>query len=113
MLKTKLVVLGLLAVCAPVSFGKEVTVTIDRVAKVGGAQLQPGLYRVEIGKSDVVFVNSQTNKSVKVPAKIETGNQTFRGTMLDYSKAAGDNVLKDIEVGGSKQTVQFETGQGN
>jgi phosphoribosylformylglycinamidine (FGAM) synthase-like amidotransferase family enzyme len=74
---------------------------------VGTAQLAPGEYKVKVDGSNAIFTETQHGKSVTVPVKVENGDKKFDATTVDSSKQGDMDQIKTIDLGGSKQKLQF------
>jgi hypothetical protein len=89
------------------SAAKTYHITLDSAAKVGSVELKAGNYAVKVQGSNAVFTNEDTDKSFTAPVKVEDGSQKFDQTAVDTSAASGQNVIQDIQLGGSNTKLDF------
>jgi len=85
---------------------KKYEISLTAPAKAGSVQLAAGNYQVEVAGDKVVFINSR-NKSVSVPAKMETGKMKFNSTAVESSQKSGEQVIDAIDLGGTNTKVEF------
>lgn len=98
-------VLALFTLC--VASAKTYSVSFSAPAKVGTAQLKAGDYQIKIDGSKITFIDVKTNKGVTTDGKIENVTKSFDGTRVETTTQGDTNVVKDIEVGGSKIKIEF------
>jgi len=80
-------------------------VNIDQPTWVGGTQLKPGDYKVEIeGDKAVMKIGKNV---IEVPAKIENADKKFDTTTTRVTTVNNRQSLKEIRVGGSTMRVLF------
>jgi hypothetical protein len=104
----KLFTVGILAVCSlTIVSAKSYELTLSSVTKVGSVQLKAGQYTLKVTGNNAVFTDVETAKSFTTPVKIETTDTKFDTTRVDASKDGGTDVVKDIELGGSKTKLEF------
>jgi hypothetical protein len=104
----KLFTVGILAVCSlTIGFAKDYEVTLSSVTKVGSVQLKAGDYTLKVNGANAVFTDVESAKSFTVPVKVETSDKKFETTQVNASKDGGTDVVKDIELGGSKTKLEF------
>jgi predicted component of viral defense system (DUF524 family) len=89
------------------AFAKSYDVSFSSVTKAGSVQLKPGDYRLTVDGSKATFTDVKSAKSVTTDVKVENADKKFDQTRVDSSNDAGTNVVKDIELGGSKIKVDF------
>lgn len=80
-------------------------ITLYKAAVIGGNQLAAGEYRLQIGDAKVTF--SMDRKSIEIPAKIETAQKKFENTEIQFDGANSQNVVKQINLGGTKTFLIF------
>lgn len=104
----KLFTVGMLAVCSlTIASAKSYEFALSGVTKVGSVELKPGQYTVKVTGSNAVFTEVDTAKSFTTPVKVQSGDKKFETTRVDASKEGGTDVVKDIELGGSKTRLDF------
>ena len=87
--------------------GKTYNVTLSKAAKVGSLQLVAGNYQLKVDGANAVFTEVETSKSFTTPVKVESTDKKFDTTQVNASKEGGTDVVKDIELGGSKTKLDF------
>jgi hypothetical protein len=104
----KLFTVGILAVCSlTIASAKSYEFTLSGVTKVGSVQLKPGQYTVKVTGANAVFTEVETAKSFTTPVKVENTDKKFDTTQVNASKEGNTDVVKDIELGGSKTKLDF------
>lgn len=77
------------------------TVQIYSPAKLNGAELKPGEYKVELKNDTAVFW--QGKKSMEAPVKVETGSARYGTTSVKFDNGA----IQEIRVGGTNKKLVF------
>jgi VCBS repeat-containing protein len=104
----KLFTVGILALCSlTIASAKNYELTLSSVTKVGTLQLKPGQYTLKVDGDKAVFTYLETSKQFTTQVKVEATDKKFDTTRVDASKADGVDVVKDIELGGSKTRLEF------
>lgn len=99
---------GVLTV-ATVSFAsaaKTYEITIAGPAKAGSVQLKPGQYRLKVDGSNATFTGEGV-KNATTPVKVVTTDKKVETTIVNAQKEGDTEVIKDIELGGSKTKIEF------
>ena len=78
-------------------------VTIGDPTWVGGNELKPGEYTVQVEGNKAMIKNGKN--VVEVPAKVETASKKYGATTLLTSSAGGKNNLEEIDVGGTATKI--------
>jgi hypothetical protein len=78
-------------------------VTIGDPTWVGGKELKPGEYVVQV-EGDKAMIKNGKNV-VEVPAKVETTAKKYTSTTLLTSSAGGKTNLEEIDVGGTTTKI--------
>jgi hypothetical protein len=86
---------------------KTYEITLSKPAKAGNLQLKAGEYRMRVDGEKVVFTFVETSKQFTTSVKVETADKKFDDTKVDASKEGDTDVIKDIELGGSKTKIEF------
>src|SRR5260370_9963877 len=84
---------------------KSFSVTLFQPSIVGGSELQPGDYKLDLNESKVV-IHSGKN-SVDAAVKIDTGDQKSSSTTLRYSTVDGKYRVPDIPLVGTATKLGF------
>jgi hypothetical protein len=104
----KLFTVGILALCSlTIAIAKNYELTLSSPTKVGSLQLKPGQYTLKVQGDKATFTFVETSKQFTTDVKIQTTDQKFDTTRVDASKDGGVDVVKDIELGGSKTRLEF------
>jgi hypothetical protein len=88
-----------------VASAKSFSVTLFQPSIVGGAELQPGDYKLDWNESKVVIRNGK--KSAEAMVKVETGDQKFNSTSVRYQNGDGKYRIQEIRLGGTKTKLVF------
>jgi hypothetical protein len=86
---------------------KTYEISLAGPSKAGSITLKPGQYRLKVDGSNAIFTEVETSKQFTVPAKIQTSDKKFDDTRVDAQKDSGTDVIKDIELGGTKTKLEF------
>jgi hypothetical protein len=81
--------------------------TLSSTTKVGNVELKPGQYTLKVQGGKAIFTFVETSKQFTTNVKVEATGQKFDTTRVDASKTGNVDVVKDIELGGSKTRLQF------
>lgn len=104
----KLIAISALTLCSlTLAFAKNYELTLSSTTKVGNLQLKPGQYTLKVQNGKAVFTFVDTAKQFSTDVKVEETNQKFDTTRVDANKEGAVDVVKDIELGGSKTRLQF------
>jgi hypothetical protein len=104
----KLFTVGILALCSlTLAFAKNYELTLSSTTKVGSVQLKPGQYTLKVQGDKATFTEVETAKQFTTTVKVENGAQKFDTTRVDANKDGNVDVVKDIELGGSKTKLEF------
>ena len=88
-----------------VASAKTFHVTLFQPTTVGGAELQPGEYRLDLNESKVVIRNGKTSAEAMV--KVESTDQKFASTTVRYENGDGKYRIQEIRLGGTKTKLVF------
>ena len=89
------------------SAAKSYQITLADNTKVGKLQLAAGDYIVKVQGSNALFTNQNTAKTFTAPVKIENVSQKFDETAVDVNTAGGQNIVQDIQLGGTTTKLDF------
>jgi hypothetical protein len=104
----KLFTVGILALCSlTLAIAKNYELTLSSKTKVGSLELKPGQYTLKVQGDKAVFTFVETDKQFTTSVKVENTDQKFDTTRVDASKNGDVDIVKDIELGGSKTRLQF------
>lgn len=73
---------------------------------VGGKELKPGEYRVDVEGDKAVI--SGGKQSVEAVVRVETADSKFNSTSVKYHNGDGKYRLAEIRLGGTKTKIVFE-----
>jgi hypothetical protein len=84
---------------------KSFSVTLFQPSIVGGAELQPGEYKLDLNESKVDIHSGK--KSAEADVKVENGDQKFSSTSVRYQNGDGKYRVQEIRLGGTKTKLVF------
>ena len=82
---------------------------LSKPAWVGGKELQPGSYKIEIDGNQAV-IKGDNKETVQVGIKTETANQKYSDTVVRLGDVNGQKQLQEVRIGGTKTSILFESG---
>ena len=102
------VMAGVLA-CATISLASAKTyeITLAVPAKAGNLQLKAGQYKLKVDGTNATFQPVDSSKSSTTTVKVVPSDKKFDTTVVDAEKTGDSEVIKDIELGGSKTKLEF------
>jgi hypothetical protein len=95
---------AILAVAA-LANAKTYSVTLFQPSLIGGSELQPGEYKLDLNESNVVIRSGKTSAEAQV--KVETGDQKYSSTSVRYQNGDGKYRIQEIRLGGTKTKLVF------
>lgn len=104
MIKTFLLSFAILAVS--VASAKSFSLTLFQPSVIGGAELQPGEYKLDLDGSKAVIRNAK--ESAEATVKVEAGDQKFSSTSVKYQNGDGKYRVQEIRLGGTKTKLVFD-----
>lgn len=103
MLTFAIIALGV-ATAAP----KTLHMTLGEQAWVGGNELQPGDYKIEMQGDKAILILGK--KQIEVAAKLESNDKKFDTTMVVIDGAGSSRpALQEIDFGGTTTRIVFST----
>lgn len=103
-----LVLAGILAIFSmTLAFAKTYDISFSSPTKVGSVQLKAGDYRMNVNGNKATFTDVNTLKTVSTDVKVENNTTKYDDTKVNATNDGGTNVVKDIELGGSKTKIDF------
>jgi len=91
---------------ASVASAKSFSLTLFQPSIVGGAELQPGDYKLDLTDTKVVIHSGK--KSAEATVKVEAGDQKFGSTSVKYQNGDGKYRVQEIRLGGTKTKLVFD-----
>ena len=89
------------------AFAKTYDVSFSSTTKVGSVQLKAGDYHLKVDGNKATFIDVNSAKAVSTDVKVENSDKKFDQTMVNSTVEGSTNVVKDIELGGSKIKIDF------
>ncbi len=86
---------------------KTYEISLAGPTKAGNLTLKPGQYRLKVEGTTATFTFVETSKQFTTTVKIDTADKKFDDTRVDANKDGGTDVIKDIELGGTKTKLEF------
>jgi hypothetical protein len=106
--KKSLVLAGVLAISTlSLASAKTYDLTLAAPAKAGNLTLKPGQYRLKVDGTNAMFIGVDGAKSPSTTVKVVSTDKKFETTVVDATKEGDTEVIKDIELGGSKTKLEF------
>ena len=84
---------------------KTLHMTLGEQAWVGGNELQPGDYKVEMQGDKAILIFGK--KQIEVPAKMESNDKKFDTTMVFVNQLGTRPALQEIDFGGTNTRIVF------
>src|SRR5258707_8159481 len=88
-----------------VASAKSYSLTLFQKSTVGGAELQPGEYKLDLTESKVTLRNGK--KSAEAAVTVETADEKFGATSVRYQNGDGKYRIQEIRLGGTKTKLVF------
>lgn len=79
--------------------------TLQEPATLNGTRLNPGDYRIEVNGEKATLKMGKT--TIQAPAKLETAEQKFNTTTVDFENVNGNPAISEIHIGGTKTRIVF------
>jgi uncharacterized membrane protein YvbJ len=99
---------GVLAISSlSLASAKTYEISLSGPTKAGNLTLKPGQYTLKVDGNNATFTFVDTAKQFTTPVKVNTVDKKFEGTRVDANKDNGTDVIKDIELGGTKTKLEF------
>jgi hypothetical protein len=86
---------------------KTLHMTLGEQAWVGGNELQPGDYKIEMQGDKAMLIFGK--KKIEVPAKMESNDKKFDTTLVFVNQAGTRPTLQEIDFGGTTTRIVFST----
>lgn len=103
-MKKLMLTLATLAI-ASASAATTYRVTLFQPTLIGGKELKPGEYKVEV--KDNTAVLSKGKETVEAPMRQETAESKFGSTSVRYKNGDGKYRLEEIRIGGTNTKLVF------
>jgi len=99
------------AVLAIVSVASAATyhVTINQPSVIKGNEMKAGDYQLNLKDNAVVLMKGRKT-AVEIPVKVENVDKKFTSTSIVYSQENGKTSVKEIQLGGTKTKLLFDSG---
>lgn len=83
-------------------------VTVYQPSYIGGTELKPGDYKIELKENKAVIKAGK--ETIEAPVKVEAGDQKFNSTAVRYTNADGKMKVNEIRIGGTATRLVFDAG---
>jgi hypothetical protein len=90
---------------AAVAGAKSYTVNLYEPAVIGGTELKPGEYKVEVVDQKAVIRNGKMHG--EFPVKVENSDSRYNSTSVRFSNGDGRLHIQEIHVGGTTTKLVF------
>jgi hypothetical protein len=98
-MKGRFLLVCAVGVLAAAAASKSYTVTLYETATIGGAELKPGSYKVDVGEQKAVIHNGKSTS--EVPVKVETNASKYLTTSVKVNHENGQSRVEEIHIGGT------------
>ena len=99
---------GTLAIASlSLASAKTYEISLSGPTKAGSVNLKAGQYRVKVDGNNATFFGVDGGKPATTSVKVVNGDKKFETTTVDANKEGNTEVIKDIELGGSKTKLEF------
>ena len=83
-------------------------ITIYQPVTIGGADLKPGDYKIEVKENAVMLTRGK--QTIEAPVKVETSPTKFNSTTVRYSNNGdGKQTVDEIRIGGTNTVLVFHS----
>jgi len=103
-MKKLIALLILLAV--GIASAKTYSITLFQPSVVGGTELKPGEYRLELQDGKVIIRAGK--QRIEAPVKIENAEAKFTSTSVRYAGGEGKARVQEIRLGGTNLKLVFD-----
>lgn len=97
--------LATVALAVASAAGSTHKVTFFEPSFVGGTELKPGEYKVEVTGDKAIIKNGK--QTVEAAVKAEDGSEKFNTTSVRYANGDGKFRIQEIRIGGTRTTLVF------
>lgn len=101
----KFVLMLMVAAVSAMADVKTYTVTLFQPTLVGGDELKPGEYKIDVNEKTAVIRKGK--QSVESSVTVETAQEKFGATSVRYRNGDGKYRLQEIRFGGTSTKVVF------
>ncbi len=84
---------------------KTFNITLFQPSVVGGTELKPGEYKLELNVEKVRITNGRQSGEAEV--KVQSSGRKFTSTTVRYSNGDGKYRIQEIRLGGTTTTLVF------
>lgn len=102
----KRIVFVFLVLALAVASAKTYSVTLFQPSVIGGTELQPGEYKVDVQDTKIVIKSGK--QTVESPVKVETASEKFSSTSVRYASGDGKYRIQEIRLGGTNTKLVLE-----
>ncbi|MFN7992136.1 MAG: hypothetical protein U0Q18_00950 [Bryobacteraceae bacterium] len=104
----KQVLISFAVLAASVASAETFRVTLVEPSIVKGTELKAGECKFDVKDNAVVI--AQGRQKVEVPVTVNTVDKKFAGTRILYDTVSGKYSIKEIQIGGTKTKLTFDSG---
>jgi hypothetical protein len=90
---------------AAIAGAKSYSVSLSEPAVIGGTELKPGEYKVEVVDQKAVIRNGKLHG--EFPVKVETSDSRYGATAIRFSNGDGKLHIQEIHLGGTATKLVF------
>jgi len=104
----KLIIAAAVALCmVAIAAAKSYELALSSPTKIGAVELKAGQYTLKVVGDKAVFTAVEDAKQYKTPVKVENSDKKFDTTSVDANKQGNIDVVKEIDLGGTKTKLEF------
>ena len=92
---------------AAIASAKSYSITLYERSVIGGTELKPGDYRLELKEERVVI--RRGNQVGEAPVKVETADSKYGSTTVRYRNGDGKYRIREIQLGGTNMRLVVNT----
>lgn len=102
----KSILLSLSLFAASVASAATYRVTLFQTSNVGGKDLKPGDYKMEVNGNKASF--KRDKETVEADVKVESNGPKYSSTSVRYLQDEGKYRIQEIRIGGTTTKVVFD-----
>jgi hypothetical protein len=93
-----------------IASAKSYSLNLYSAVTVGGTELKPGQYSVEVKESKAIISNGRVQS--EAPVKVESVDSKYPSTTVRLANDGGKMQIEEIRLGGTRTKLVFDVHQG-
>jgi hypothetical protein len=102
-MRNKILIFVAILAMAAVASAKSYSITLFEPSVIGGTELKPGAYTLELKDQKVVIRKGK--QMGEAPVKVESADSKFPSTTVRYSNGDGKYHIQEIHLGGTNMKL--------